>query len=469
MKNIKRKNDILIPFLTVTSDSIAAVGAFLFSYWLRFYSPATQIFPVTKGFPPVQAYLLGSLIAVIVWLFIFKSNGFYGVRRHVQPLDELYNIIKGATVGLIVIMAAIFFFRGFTFSRLVFTYLWFFSVLFIWFARLIVINFERALYRKGKNVLKIALVGSGALSHALFERLAKQPELGFHVAGYIGENDLLKKFVPKLGPIQNISKIVQQESIDAIVATLTERDKEGVVTLLKMSEGLNIELLLVPDLVEMITHRVDLEEIDGLPLLRLKDVPMAGWNGVLKRSFDVSFSLAALMLLAPIFLLIAIVIRLESKGKLFYRQKRIGLDGHEFDLIKFRSMCENAEGQTGPVWAQPDDSRVTHSGRFLRRFSLDEMPQFWNVLKGDMSLVGPRPERSFFVEKFKTEIPRYLERHRVKSGVTGWAQVNGLRGQAPIEERTKYDIYYIENWSLAFDLKIILKTLWTVAFGKDGY
>ncbi|MDZ7344085.1 MAG: sugar transferase, partial [candidate division KSB1 bacterium] len=170
-----------------------------------------------------------------------------------------------------------------------------------------------------------------------------------------------------------------------------------------------------------------------------------------------------------VFLLIAIAIRLEAKGRIFYKQKRVGLDGHEFDLIKFRSMREDAERETGPVWARPGDRRGTKTGRLLRRFSLDELPQLWNVLKGEMSLVGPRPERLFFIEQFRNEVPRYLDRHRVKSGMTGWAQVNGLRGQAPIEERTKYDIYYIENWSLAFDIKIILKTLWTVAFGKDSY
>jgi exopolysaccharide biosynthesis polyprenyl glycosylphosphotransferase len=236
-----------------------------------------------------------------------------------------------------------------------------------------------------------------------------------------------------------------------------------------MSEGLNIEFLLVPDVVEMMTNHVLLQEIDGLPLLRIKKVPLAGWNGLLKRTIDFSFALVGLIVFAPIFLLIALLIRLDSKGKIFYKQKRVGLDGHEFDMIKFRSMREGAEKKSGPVWAQPQDDRVTRVGRFLRRFSIDELPQLWNVVKGEMSLIGPRPERPFFIEKFRGQIPRYLDRHRVKSGMTGWAQVNGLRGQAPIEERTEYDIYYIENWSLAFDVKIILKTLWTVILGKDSY
>jgi exopolysaccharide biosynthesis polyprenyl glycosylphosphotransferase len=267
----------------------------------------------------------------------------------------------------------------------------------------------------------------------------------------------------------HLAEIVQREKIDMVVATLAEHETSQLVPLLKMSEGLNVEFLLVPDLIEMMTSRVRLQEIDGLPLLRIKQVPLAGWNGVLKRAFDIFFALVGLIILSPLFLLITITIYFEAKGSIFYKQKRVGLDGHEFDLIKFRSMREDAEKKTGPVWARPGDPRVTRVGRLLRRFSLDELPQLWNVLKGEMSLVGPRPERPFFIEQFRDEIPRYLDRHRVKSGMTGWAQVNGLRGQAPIEERTKYDIYYIENWSLAFDVKIILKTIRAVAFGKDSY
>jgi len=469
MKSIKRKGDILIPFLTVASDAIAAEAAFLFSYWLRFYSPATRLFPVTKGFPPLEAYVWGSLVAIVVWLFIFKSGGLYGARRAVHPLDEFYNVVKGVTVGLMVVMSATFFYRGFSYSRLVFIFLWICAILLVWIGRLGVLSLEHHLYRRKTNALRVALVGSGALGHAVFERLAKQPELGYSMVGFIGENDLLEKELPWLGPMDQTAHILRRDRIDVVIATLAEDEAGRLVPLLKMSEGLNVEVFLVPDLVGMMTSRLRLQEIDGLPLLRLKEVPLAGWNGILKRAFDASLAGIGLVALAPVFLVAAIAIRLDSKGSIFYKQKRVGLDGHEFDLIKFRSMHEDAERETGPIWAQRDDPRVTRVGRFLRRFSIDELPQLWNVLKGEMSLVGPRPERPYFIDKFRGEIPRYLDRHRVKSGMTGWAQVNGLRGQAPIEERTKYDIYYIENWSLALDVKIILKTLWAVAFGKDSY
>jgi exopolysaccharide biosynthesis polyprenyl glycosylphosphotransferase len=196
---------------------------------------------------------------------------------------------------------------------------------------------------------------------------------------------------------------------------------------------------------------------------------MSTWNRILKRGFDVTFSLCALIIALPVMALIAVVIKLTSPGPVFYIQERIGLDGTSFPLIKFRSMRIDAEKSTGPVWNTKDDSRTTVIGRILRRTSLDELPQLFNVLSGQMSIVGPRPERPFFVEQFKSNVPKYLERHRVKTGMTGWAQVNGLRGDVPIEDRTKYDIYYVENWSLVLDIKIILKTIRAVIFARDAY
>jgi exopolysaccharide biosynthesis polyprenyl glycosylphosphotransferase len=227
---------------------------------------------------------------------------------------------------------------------------------------------------------------------------------------------------------------------------------------------------MVPDLLEMMTSQVRIKELEGIPFIRVKTTPMGTWNQILKRSFDLVVAALVLILISPFFVLLALLIKITSKGPVFYLQERIGLDGKTFRVIKFRSMKIDAEEVTGPVWARKDDPRTTFLGRFMRRFSLDELPQLINVLTGEMSLVGPRPERPHFVEQFKKEVPKYLDRHRVKTGMTGWAQVNGLRGaDVSIEERTKYDVYYVENWSLVFDLKIILKTIRAVLFGKDAY
>jgi exopolysaccharide biosynthesis polyprenyl glycosylphosphotransferase len=227
--------------------------------------------------------------------------------------------------------------------------------------------------------------------------------------------------------------------------------------------------MMVPDMLELMTTGVRIKELEGIPFIKIKGIPLTTWNIILKRSFDIVLSALILVICSPIFAIIALLIKLDSRDPVFFRQERVGLDGKPFHLMKFRTMRVDAEKETGPVWASKGDPRRTRVGSILRRFSLDELPQLINVLKGEMSIVGPRPERRHFVEQFTREVPRYLDRHRVKTGMTGWAQVNGLRGNAPIEERTKFDVYYVENWSIVFDLKIILKTIRAVIFGKGAY
>ncbi len=257
--------------------------------------------------------------------------------------------------------------------------------------------------------------------------------------------------------------------IQSALVALSHYEQEKLIELLRNTEGKNIEFMMVPDMLELMTSRIRIQEIEGIPFIKLKDIPMTTWNRVLKRGFDAVISTIAIIVTIPLMALIAFIIKLTSPGPVFYIQERVGLDGVSFFLFKFRSMRVDAEKSTGPVRNTKENSRATTIGKILRRTSLDELPQLFNVFLGQMSIVGPRPERPFFVEQFKSEIPKYLERHRVKTGMTGWAQVNGLRGDAPIDERTKYDIYYVENWSLVFDIKIILKTIRAVIFAKDAY
>jgi exopolysaccharide biosynthesis polyprenyl glycosylphosphotransferase len=254
-----------------------------------------------------------------------------------------------------------------------------------------------------------------------------------------------------------------------VLISLSEEEYPFLHDLIRDCQGLNVEMMMVPDILELMTSLVQIKHIDGIPFLGIKSPALSTWNFIIKRTFDLTFASIILFITSPIFLMIAALVKLDSKGPILFHQERIGLDGEVFRVTKFRSMRTDAEQETGPVWSQKHDHRTTRLGRILRRFSLDELPQLVNVIKGDMSIVGPRPERPHFVEQFKKQVPRYLERHRVKTGMTGWAQVNGLRGNASIAERTKYDIYYIENWSLVFDLKIILTTIHAVLFGKDAY
>ncbi|MGB9693044.1 MAG: exopolysaccharide biosynthesis polyprenyl glycosylphosphotransferase, partial [Candidatus Sumerlaeaceae bacterium] len=251
----------------------------------------------------------------------------------------------------------------------------------------------------------------------------------------------------------------REHAIEEIIAAQPDLPAEELLDFLLECEKELVRIRVVPGLLESMLVEMSVEQIDGIPLFGLKETPLRGWNVVFKRAFDIVVSATILVLASPLMAVIALAVKLSSPGPILYKQTRVGLDGRKFKIVKFRSMVANAEETTGPVWASPDDPRVTRVGRFLRRWNLDELPQFWNVLRGDMSLVGPRPERPHFVKQFRESIPRYMARHRVKCGITGWAQVNGLRGQTPIEDRIAYDLYYIENWSFWLDLKILALTL----------
>ncbi len=469
MKNRRQKSRLLVPFLQVLGDAVAVVGAFLFSYWLRFASPLTRMVPVTKGFPGLNMYVISSVVVFLVWVFVFRSIGMYGPRRNVGSVDELASIFKGVTLGMLLVTAATFFYRGFSYSRMVFVLIWATSILFLFLVRVLVMKFEVRLHRKGKNLLNCLIVGSSRWSPILLDQVRQHPGFGMDILGYVGQNPHLRKKLVCLGNLGLIRKLVDKHEIDVVFVALAEKETTLLEDCIQACAGMNIEFLMIPHSLELMSSRIRVQEIGGVPVLRIKEAAITGWNAVFKRIFDVGFASVVLLLAWPIFLVTAAVVKLGSSGPVLYKQKRVGLDGREFDLMKFRTMTTDAETRSGPVWAKADDPRVTRAGRFLRRLSLDELPQLVNVVRGDMSLVGPRPERLYFVDQFKNQVPKYLERHRVKSGMTGWAQVNGLRGNVSIEERTKYDIFYVENWSLLLDLKIIVKTVVSVIAGENSY
>jgi len=465
----RREGELLIPFITVFQDAVIIELSFLVSYWLRFYSPLVQYVPVTKGFPPIAAYFKGSIFLIVVWIIIFHRFGLYGARRQLNPVGEFYRLLKAVSLGMMVMMSATFFYRGFSYSRLVFLYVWVLSIFLLTIGRILLIKYKQHRYAHGRGLLNAAIVGSGKWATILFDKVIQNPEIGFKIVGCSGKIAGLTQRTKYLGEIDELPEIIRANNIHLLLLVLDSNEHELFWNIIKMCEGVNVEFMMLPDQVEMMTSQLQVIQVGGIPLLRIKDVRLKGWEGILKRVFDVILSMLGLIIFSPIFLVVAILIKLTSKGPVFYRQPRIGFDGKEFWIYKFRSMREDAEKESGPVWAIENDPRVTSVGRMLRRTSIDELPQLVNVFLSDMSIVGPRPERRVFVEKFKKSIPKYLERHRVKSGMTGWAQVNGLRGNTPIEERTKYDIYYVENWSLAFDFEIILKTIWVVISGKNSY
>lgn len=471
--NKPRRNDFLIPLLTFVADVLAFAAAFLLAYWLRFYSPLTDHFEISYGIPPVSTYLWAAAVFIPVFLLVFRSRSLYGTRRNVHLSDELFVLVRLISIGMMIMMSATFFYRGFSFSRGVFILLWLSSIGTVTFGRYLVLSFEQWLYKRRKELKSVVIVGRNRTAEEIFSLFTQHHALGYEVLGYYAEtaadegSGLTK--ARYLGPASGLPNDIAVLRIQTAIVALAHNEQEMLIELLRNTEGKNIEFMMVPDMLELMTSRIRIQEIDGIPFLRLKDIPMSTWNRVLKRGFDLAFSAVALLIALPFMAVIAIAIKLSSPGPVFYIQERVGLDGVSFPLIKFRSMRIDAESVTGPVRNKKDDNRATTIGRILRRTSLDELPQLFNVFIGQMSIVGPRPERPFFVEQFKAQVPKYLERHRVKTGMTGWAQVNGLRGDVPIADRTKFDIYYVENWSLVFDLKIILKTIRAVIFADDAY
>ncbi|MCB0262460.1 MAG: undecaprenyl-phosphate glucose phosphotransferase [Calditrichaeota bacterium] len=468
-QNIYRRN-LSVPFLKMVTDAISLTGAVLFSYYLRFFSPLTELIPVTKGLPSLTGYVYFSIFLVIAYLLLFGATNAYRSRFFSTFSQDIPSILKNCFLGILIAMSGAFLYRDFSYSRLVFGLIFVNSIVFLLVGRFIFHRIKQRFLSKGFSKMNVVLAGSAGILRQVYERLHIDTTLNFNLTGYFANAHVNEIAVPHLGKLSDLPGLIASENApDGVVIAFEQGDHQNIWQILQATEGRNLELFYVPDVLDIITSKFHTLEAGGIPLLQLKAYVLAGWQGLLKRGFDVIVSLTGLMLLSPFFLLLATIIKLTSPGPVFYRQKRVSLDGQEFAMIKFRSMRSDAEADTGPVWAKADDPRTTSIGKLLRRTSLDELPQLINVIKGEMSLVGPRPERRHFVEQFQSHVPKYLERHRVRCGMTGWAQVNGLRGQSSIEDRTRYDLYYIENWSLWFDIKIILMTVSEIIRGENAY
>jgi exopolysaccharide biosynthesis polyprenyl glycosylphosphotransferase len=426
---------------------------------------------VTSGIPGMYGYLYFILATIPVWILVFQTFKLYRVNRVFFIMDEFFIILKCVTISIIFSIGIIFFFRDFPYSRLVFTLIWVNTIVFITILRYFLLKFEKTLYNLGIGAKTVAIIGNNEISDKIYSKFTKDKYTGFKITGFFSKNipeDVNKSEKNYLGDYASIPVKIKDLNLQIIIIALPVNEHEDLYNIIKMCEGINIEFMLVPDFIEVMSSKLKVEEINGIPFMKIKSLPMNIWNNMVKRTFDIIFSLIFLLAISPIMIALIILVKITSKGPLFYSQERIGLDGKKFEILKFRSMKIDAENGV-PQFVKVDDDRYTPIGKFIRKYSLDELPQFLNVLKGDMSVVGPRPEREFFINQMKLSVNKYLERHRVKCGVTGWAQVNGLRGsQTPMQTRIDYDIYYIENWSLTFDLKIIFKTLKETFFSKTA-
>jgi Undecaprenyl-phosphate glucose phosphotransferase len=344
------------------------------------------------------------------------------------------------------------------------------NVIFTYASREAVRELLERRWRAGVGLKRILIAGSGDLGRLVADRILQRREFGLQVVGFIddraGGDHLGYRGLPLLGTLSEVAEVAHREHVDHLYVALPLDEHAKLLDLVDITSRECIDVKVVPDLLQFIAIRARLEDLDGLPIININDVPLQGFNAWLKRASDVILSAGALLVLGIPLAIIAGLVKWTSRGSVFYTQERMGLDGKAFTVYKFRSMHEGAEESTGPIWAREDDPRATPIGRWLRQLDLDELPQFWNVLRGDMSIVGPRPERPFFVEQFKHRIPQYMLRHKVKAGITGWAQVNGWRGNTSLEKRIEYDLYYIENWSVALDIKIMWLTVFRGLFQR---
>ena len=453
--------------IKVAADVVMLSVAFVLAYATRFSGPI----PVFYGLPTLEDTVVSLVTVLLVFPLTYRQAQLYTTNRARTHIGEVFEVFKATITATLIVVALTYFTRE-RYSRLTLAFFSGYAFLGVSLVRLVLREVLNEVRRRGYNLKSILVIGAGELGQRVVETVEGHKELGFRVVGLltlrpekVGQQVL---GVPVLAHVKDLDAVLSQRPVDQVILALPLEDQAAVKPLMEQLALHTVDVKVVPDLYQYITLYGGMEEFGGLPIISLQGDPMTGWNMVAKRAFDILFSLVAILVSAPVMLVTALMVKLTSRGPILYKQERMGMDGHTFHILKFRTMRVDAEAQ-GARMASKEDSRRTPIGTFLRKYSLDELPQFFNVLVGDMSLVGPRPERPVFIEEFKKQIPRYHLRHKVKAGITGWAQINGLRGQTSIQKRIEYDLYYIENWSLLMDLKILVRTALGGFLSKNAY
>ena len=465
---LKRHNQILVSIL-FAFDIVIAPLTWILSYWLYFNLINTGN---TPNFTP---YLKDLYLIIPIWLVVFKLSDLYIPRRCFSIYVECSKIIKTVSIACAGLLIADYFFRinDAGFSRAVTAIFYVLNCLSLSVFRLIIRLTLRRFRKQGYNQRHALIIGGGNLGRTIIQKINSQLWTGFSIRGVLDDFIPINKPIETtkcIGTLDELTQIIEQQNIDQIFIALSFKHHKKIEHLLNLLTQEHVSVRLVPDIFQFnILLNSSIEDLDGIPIINLAESPITGWKRFAKRTFDIIFSLSVLILFSPLYLLLAILVKTSSKGPIFFKQKRMGIDGEIFSCYKFRSMPVNIEKESGPIWASKGDNRATPIGALMRKTSLDEFPQFFNVLRGDMSIVGPRPERPEFIKDFAKQIPRYQLRHKVKAGITGWAQINGWRGNTSIEKRIECDLYYINNWSLSFDIKIIFLTIFKGFVNTNAY
>ena len=450
------KRNWLLDLVTAAVDALMLAAAFFAAYRLR---QVTE-YPRALNPQPFRYYAGMLTIHVVILLFTFFFYRLYHFKRGLSRIDKTYAVLAAGSIGTIasVALTSFVYKNELDYPRAMVVYAWVLSIVFVSIGRVFTDIMQSRYHRA--NPTRVLIVGAGDIGRLLLQKIQQSPTLGYQPVGFADDTPGRKEVagLPVLGNTSQVGYLIREHNVQEAILGLPEATQLQTLDLISQCEREKATVRIFPNVFQIIASEISIDDLNGLPLLSVRDVALRGWRLTVKRTMDLIISAMTLVLISPLMLLLAFLIKLDSPGPVFFAQERMGLDATPFQTLKFRSMRTDAEKETGPVWATKDDPRRTRVGSLIRRFSLDELPQFINVLVGDMSLVGPRPERPVFVEQFRQMVPRYMDRHREKAGITGWAQVNGLRGDTSIVERTKYDLWYIENWSLLLDIKILLKT-----------
>ncbi len=454
--------------LQVVIDAFVIVISYVLAWVIKF-----QILENDDGKLPFRTYMFAMVCIVAAYLLLYNLFSLYTPKRVQGRRLELWNIVKANTVGIALILGVLYLIKMIDFSRWMLFYFYVLNVILEAIARNLIRYFLRDIRRKGYNLKHIVLVGYSRAAEEYIDRILENPQWGYKIRGILDDNieaGTEYRGIKVIGRIDNLMVILPENRLDEIAITLGLSEYSRLEEIVNLCEKSGVHTKFIPDYNRVIPTKPYTEDILGLPVINIRHVPLTNtFYAAIKRAMDIAGAICAIILFSPVMLFSVIMIKLTSPGPLIFKQERVGLHNRTFMMYKFRSMDVQAPDKEKTKWTVKDDPRVTNFGKFMRKTSIDELPQLFNILKGEMSLVGPRPERPFFVEKFKEEIPRYMIKHQVRPGMTGWAQVNGYRGNTSIKKRIEYDLYYIENWTLGLDIKILFLTVFKGFINKNAY
>jgi len=465
---VLRRHHQLVRIGLVVSDALSTALACVLAYLVRFHSGWLP----PRGEPALESYVQALPIVVFVSLVAYRWNGLYEPRRTESFAAELVDIGRATVAALLGVVAATFFLRSVAESRIVIALFAGLNPVMLALSRGLARRALWALRKRGLNRRFAIIIGTGKLGQRVAHRILRNPWTGIQVVGFVealARDRTSVRGIPVIGRVEDLPRIVAERSLDQVFVALPFEQSRTIRAVADTLSRESIAVTLVPDILEFATMRSSTTDLDGMPIINLRDRPIDEMGLLAKRALDVLVAGLGLLVISPLLAVLAWLVWRVDGFPVLYRQERMGLDGERFQMLKFRSMRKDAEAQSGAVWAKENDPRVTPVGKWLRRLSIDELPQLWNVLRGEMSIVGPRPERPVLIEDFKFKIPRYMLRHATKAGLTGWAQVNGWRGDTSLKKRIQYDLYYIEHWSICFDVKIILLTFVRGFYHKNAY